>query len=209
MRESIHGKDGYLAQIEDLKHKRDDALNQVADLKQKYADAVAARDTKLAIDERIAKLIRPGNAAPPEVLGLGKYVCTTSIKASTAGHFAELVEFGVRHGQTNGLAVLIAINQKITSRVSHWGAAPLRTDVPPTPAGAYINYKSDYFGDSGQVWMVTFSAPNISERRSEYMYVESDKDFSIVAIRYLEDIDALSDELKAKDLQSKFTTCPR
>ena len=134
-----------------------------------------------------------------------KYVCTTSVAAKSSGHYAMLVEFGVKGFMSNGFAAVIAIDQPITKAFS-WEGEPLRTDVPSEMAGMYIMSLSKI---EGNVYRRSFESPDITPQKSEYIYVEAEKPFNVQGVRFLEDFDALSDQIKANTLGATYQTCPR
>lgn len=136
---------------------------------------------------------------------LGKYVCTTSIAAKTAGHYAILFEFGVRSGSTNGFGTAILIDQKIISH-EYWGAQPLRTDIPPNRMSVETMMSENI---NGERYQLTFATPSITPQKSEYIYLETEQAPQVRAVIFLEDFDAISDQLKANALARIYDPCPR
>jgi hypothetical protein len=93
----------------------------------------ANNEKQIAIGERDEARRQAGERTtqPSAALILKKYVCTTSITAKNADHYAKLFEFGVKGLATSGFATVIVIDQPISSEMT-WEAGPLRTDMPAT-----------------------------------------------------------------------------
>jgi hypothetical protein len=134
-----------------------------------------------------------------------KYVCSTSITAKNADHFATLFEFGVREFSTNGFAGAVAIDQPISSATS-WQGEPLRTDIPPNMTTVETQSSEQI---EGQVYRHSFASPNVTPQRSEYFYIEAKKPFNVRRVLFLEDFDAMADQVKANKMASTYVVCPR
>jgi hypothetical protein len=134
----------------------------------------------------------PRQPTSPEVV---KYICATAISAQTPDHSAILFEFGIRGGSSNGFAGLVAIDQPISKALS-WLGAPLRTDISPNTAALYTISKDQITGES---YRRSFASPQLTPQKSEYIYIEAEKSFNLRAVAFLEDFDALQDQIKANN----------
>jgi hypothetical protein len=116
-----------------------------------------------------------------------------------------LFEFGVRGFTTNGVVILIAIDQKILA-AKYWEASALRTDIAPIGGGIHtmLGQSTD-----DNIYRLQFSTPLLSQSQSEYVYIESEKLFNVRQVLFLEDVNAISDQVKANRMASTYDTCPR
>jgi hypothetical protein len=134
-----------------------------------------------------------------------KYVCTNLITARTPGRHAAIIEFGVRGGTTSGFAASIQINRNISNALE-WRASPLRTDLPPSIGGVTFDATHEI---KQNVFKLSFSQPSLSPFQSEYVYIESENQFQILNVLYLENFNVLGDAITANALAKEYKPCPR
>ena len=157
-------------------------------------------------DEHRARLaLAENHRAEPTSAPQKKYVCATTISAANANNHAMLFEFGVRGFTKNGVVVLIAIDQKILT-ARYWEASALRTDIAPLGSSSHgtLSHSTE-----NNIYRLQFANPSLSQSQSEYVYIESEQLFNVIQVLFLEDINALSDQVKANKMASTYDTCPR
>jgi hypothetical protein len=150
---------------------------------------------KISLAELNAKSALP---SPKE----NKYVCVVPLDSE--GHHGHLIEFGVRQAPTEGLMASIVLSQPITS-ARHWGNSPLRTDIQETE-GQYTNQKKSV---DVIFYKFAFSSPSITQERSEYAYVETQKPSDVMQVLYLENFWQGSDAIQASAMANEYGKCPR
>lgn len=136
---------------------------------------------------------------------LGKYVCTTSLPAGE-GKKALLVEFGVRRGQTEGFYGEVHFATPYEKKEA-WVGAPLRTDKQEgmlVQMSRTVQEKRDH-----TAYVESFVSPVITPHRSYYLYFEANQLPELKGVAFIEDPQALSDQLRANMLAKQVEQCPR
>jgi hypothetical protein len=173
-----------------------------------FSGYLAWREEHIALEQTRRDLAKAESAAPgkldPEPATLGKYVCTITLPV-TQGTYALLVEFGVRHGQTDGFYGSVEFTTPYVKKES-WMGVPLRTDKQQEPSR--IDYGT-HESPSHLRYEEKFASPVITPHRSSYFYFEAEKPLQIANILFIEDAMALSDQIRADTLSRQFDPCPR
>jgi hypothetical protein len=146
----------------------------------------------------------PENKEQVEPTGVGKYVCTTSLSAG-AGKHALLVEFGVRRGQTEGFYGEVHFATPYEKQEA-WVGAPLRTDKQGgmlVQMSRTVQEKLDH-----TAYVESFVSPVLTPHRSYYLYFEANQLPELKEVAFIEDPQALTDQLRTNMLAKQVEQCP-